>query len=76
MLHGGLKSRTSRSARREASHRHDLAPRWGSWLRDEGIDAVHWSDVGPADATDAALFAYAREQGLVVFTHDLDLVRS
>jgi predicted nuclease of predicted toxin-antitoxin system len=50
----------------------NLAPRWVSWLRDAGIDAVHWSDVGAADATDSTLFAHAREQGLVVFTHDLD----
>jgi predicted nuclease of predicted toxin-antitoxin system len=50
----------------------NLAPRWVSWLRAAGIDAVHWSEVGAADATDSAIFAYARERGLVVFTHDLD----
>ena len=37
-----------------------------------GFEAVHWSDIGPADAPDDALLAYARSLVLVVLTHDLD----
>jgi predicted nuclease of predicted toxin-antitoxin system len=50
----------------------NLAPSWAPVLGAAGFDAVHWSTVGPADAPDSALFAWAREHGYVVFTHDLD----
>jgi predicted nuclease of predicted toxin-antitoxin system len=44
----------------------------GGVLRRAGIDAVHWSQVGAVDATDAAIMTWAREHGRSVFTHDLD----
>jgi len=50
----------------------NLAPRWVRWLRNAGIDAVHWTEVGLPTAPDAVIFSYARQNGLVVFTHDLD----
>jgi len=50
----------------------NLAPRWVGWLRAAGVDAVHWADVGPPTANDAAVISFARQHGLVVFTHDLD----
>lgn len=50
----------------------NLAPRWVQWLRTAGVDAVHWTDVGTPTATDATIFSYAHQHGLVVFTHDLD----
>jgi predicted nuclease of predicted toxin-antitoxin system len=37
-----------------------------------GHQAVHWSVVGDATAADAAILEWAREQGHVVVTHDLD----
>jgi predicted nuclease of predicted toxin-antitoxin system len=50
----------------------NLARRWVQWLGDVGVDSVHWTDVGVPTATDAAIFSYAHQNGLVVFTHDLD----
>ncbi len=34
--------------------------------------ATHWSEVGAATATDRQIMSYARDQGYVVLTHDLD----
>ena len=50
----------------------NLSPRWVSVLAGAGIEAAHWSTVGAANATDAEIMAYARAQGYVVLTHDLD----
>lgn len=41
-------------------------------LREAGIQASHWSSVGPANASDSAIMAFARDNGYVVLTHDLD----
>lgn len=37
-----------------------------------GHEAVHWSTIGAANAPDKAIVDYAKAQGLVVLTHDLD----
>lgn len=50
----------------------NLSPRWVGFLRDNGIEAVHWSTVGDPRARDAAIMAWARDNSWVVFTHDLD----
>lgn len=50
----------------------NLSPRWVQALRDAGIEAVHWSEVGAKTAADAEIMRFAREQGDVVLTHDLD----
>ncbi|MCC7329110.1 MAG: DUF5615 family PIN-like protein [Gammaproteobacteria bacterium] len=50
----------------------NLPPAWVATLRQSGFEAVHWSTVGDARATDAALLAWAAEHEHVVFTHDLD----
>lgn len=50
----------------------NLSPRWIETLADAGIEAVHWSTVGAKDAPDEAIMAFAKENGYVVFTHDLD----
>lgn len=50
----------------------NLSPRWVDTLSDAGIPAEHWSSVGAADAPDAVLMDYARCNGHVVLTHDLD----
>ncbi|WP_426993515.1 DUF5615 family PIN-like protein [Methylomonas sp. CM2] len=50
----------------------NLSPAWTSVLNEAGFEAFHWSTVGPADAPDAELFNWARENAVVVFTHDLD----
>jgi len=50
----------------------NLSPRWVKMLGDTGIEAVHWSTVGAANAPEAEIMAYAGANGYVVLTHDLD----
>jgi predicted nuclease of predicted toxin-antitoxin system len=50
----------------------NLSPEWVAELARHGYDAVHWSTVGDPRAGDAAIMAWARANGSVVFTHDLD----
>ena len=52
----------------------NLSPRWVGFLAgaDAGIEAVHWSELGPGDAPDVEIMAFAGTHGHVVRTHDLD----
>lgn len=50
----------------------NLAPSWVRFLQEQGFEAVHWSAVGEARASDAVVMEWARRRGYVVFTHDLD----
>jgi len=50
----------------------NLTPRWVPYLEATGIEALHWSKVGRANATDEEIMVYAARHGLVVLTHDLD----
>ena len=50
----------------------NLSPTWCGVLERHGHIAVHWSHVGDPRADDATLMAWARENGHIVFTHDLD----
>lgn len=50
----------------------NLSPRWVAVFERYGWPAVHWSDVAGAEAADPEIMAWARENGYVVFTHDLD----
>jgi predicted nuclease of predicted toxin-antitoxin system len=50
----------------------NLSPRWVGVLTGAGIDAAHWSMVGPHNAADAEIMAYALAHDFVVLTHDLD----
>jgi predicted nuclease of predicted toxin-antitoxin system len=50
----------------------NLTPLWCDVLRAAGHDPVHWSSVGDPRADDAMLMQWARDNGCVVFTHDLD----
>jgi predicted nuclease of predicted toxin-antitoxin system len=50
----------------------NLSPAWVEALREMGFDAVHWSTVGDPRAPDRDLLAYAKAEGFVVFTNDLD----
>ena len=49
-----------------------LSPRWVPALANLGVEAVHWSTVGRADASDQTLLAFAAANGFVVLTNDLD----
>ncbi|MBI4985635.1 MAG: DUF5615 family PIN-like protein [Rhodocyclales bacterium] len=50
----------------------NLSPAWVSWLESSGFVATHWSSVGLPNASDRTLFEWARDNGYVVFAHDLD----
>ena len=50
----------------------NLSPIWTDVLRERSIESVHWTTVGDARATDKEIIDWARENGYVVFTHDLD----
>jgi predicted nuclease of predicted toxin-antitoxin system len=50
----------------------NLSPRWVKTLLEARIDAAHWSTIGPANASDSDIMAFARANGYVVLTHDLD----
>jgi predicted nuclease of predicted toxin-antitoxin system len=50
----------------------NLTARWVQLLNGAGHEAVHWSSVGDPQAPDREICAYARAQGFVVLTNDLD----
>lgn len=50
----------------------NLSPDCTALFARHGIEAVHWSAVGDPRAEDRVIMAWARTQGYVVFTHDLD----
>jgi predicted nuclease of predicted toxin-antitoxin system len=50
----------------------NLAVRWADMLSRRGIEAVHWSKIGAANALDTTIMEYARSHGAAVFTSDLD----
>ncbi len=50
----------------------NLSPAWISFLVDAGFDAIHWSNVGPNDATDGEVMRFAAQNGRIVLTCDLD----
>ena len=50
----------------------NLSPVWESTLSAAAIEATHWSRIGKGDAPDSEIMAYARENGFIVLTHDLD----
>lgn len=45
---------------------------WVTFLNNAGHEAIHWNRVGDIRAEDVEIMAWAREQGYIVFTHDLD----
>lgn len=50
----------------------NLSPQWAEVLILEGHDCVHWSEIGSPNAPDREILLWARSNGYVVFTHDLD----
>ncbi len=50
----------------------NLPPSWVQFLVAVGYDAIHWSTVGSPRDPDTTILQFARDQGQVVFTHDLD----
>jgi predicted nuclease of predicted toxin-antitoxin system len=50
----------------------NLPPRWVQLFANAGWEALHWSQVGSPTASDREIMAWARENGYIGFTHDLD----
>jgi predicted nuclease of predicted toxin-antitoxin system len=50
----------------------NLSPRWVGLLAEAGFEAAHWLELGPSDAPDSQIMAFARDHDYVVLTHDLD----
>lgn len=50
----------------------NLPPSWIRFLATNGIDAVHWSDVGAPDAQDSVVLEWVRGNGRVLLTGDMD----
>jgi predicted nuclease of predicted toxin-antitoxin system len=53
----------------------NLSPRWVRFFSAAHIEAVHWSAAGSANAADTEIMAYAKTNGFLVLTHDLDSKR-
>lgn len=49
-----------------------LPPAWTETFAQNGIESLHWSEVGDPKAKDREIMMWAREHGFIVFTHDLD----
>jgi predicted nuclease of predicted toxin-antitoxin system len=49
----------------------NLSPEWEHVLRSDHL-AVHWSKIGPLNAPDEVIFQWAKSEGYVVLTNDLD----
>jgi predicted nuclease of predicted toxin-antitoxin system len=52
-----------------------LSPAVAAWLAERGHDALHASQAGLSDASDADILSRAREEARVVVTADLDYPR-
>ncbi len=50
----------------------NLSPGWCEVLARHGWEVVHWSSVGDPKATDAQIMSWAKREGFIVLTHDLD----
>lgn len=50
----------------------NLSPDWVQVFGTFNFESVHWSRVGDARATDRVIMEWAKTNGYLVFTHDLD----
>ena len=50
----------------------NLSPAWCEILEQAGFDAVHWSAIDKANATDSEIMDWARREARVIVTNDLD----
>ncbi|HVU08488.1 MAG TPA: DUF5615 family PIN-like protein [Verrucomicrobiae bacterium] len=50
----------------------NLSPDWVAALKQAGWETFHWSKIGNPRASDSEIMAWAKQNGCVVFTHDLD----
>ncbi len=50
----------------------NLSPEWVAVLERHGYEALHWIEVGDPRAPDCTIMNWAKTNGYIVFTHDLD----
>ncbi|MGZ8245257.1 DUF5615 family PIN-like protein [Methylomagnum sp.] len=50
----------------------NLSPLWVPFLQAAGYTVKHWSEIGDITAPDTEIMEWARLNGYIVFTHDLD----
>lgn len=50
----------------------NLSPAWEPLLRAQGFEVIHWSVLGAHNAPDTEIMKWARDNGCVLLTHDLD----
>ena len=50
----------------------NLTPAWVEFFAAHQIESTHWSMLGDSRALDPEIMAFAMENALIVFTHDLD----
>ncbi len=50
----------------------NLSPAWVPVLEQAGHAASHWSAIGSLSAPDREILSWAKTNGYVLFTHDLD----
>ncbi len=50
----------------------NLSPLWVGFLVSNGFEAIRWSSIGLANATDETLFAWAVTHDHLILTHDQD----
>ena len=50
----------------------NLSPAWIPVLTEAGYEGAHWSSLGALNARDSEILAYAKVNGYIIFTHDLD----
>ena len=50
----------------------NLSPDWCQAFSSHGIESVHWSNIGDKSAPDTVLMDWAKSNGYIIFTHDLD----
>ena len=46
--------------------------KYNALLAEKGVSSMRWSDIGAPNASDLEIMAYARDNGFVVLTSDLD----
>lgn len=50
----------------------NLSPLWVAVFAQYGLEAVHWSKIGNPREIDRVIMEWARTNGYIVFTNDLD----
>ena len=53
----------------------NLSPDWIPMLPSRDWEARHWSEIGPGNAPNSTLMQWARDEGHVILTQDLDFSR-